>query len=70
MLILLSIIAILTVGAYARYLFLEDEKVIMKYRNTQGDEVGFKDYYYCTPMDVIVLESQLWISETICKEFI
>lgn len=70
MLILLCIIAIITVVSYARYLFLEDEKEIIKYRSLEGNEVGFKDYYYCTPMDIIVLESQLWIRETVCEELI
>lgn len=63
---LIYIIAAVIVLAYARFLYLQDCKGKKIYED--GDPIGYQDYYVCTPNDIIVLESQLWIQETICEE--
>jgi len=61
---LIIIIALTSVFCYARMLYKEDER--MKYRELEGDAVGFDDFYYCNPYDIIILEGI--VNERVCTE--
>ena len=65
---LIIIIALTSVICYARMLYKKDkeDEDRMKYRELEGDAVGFDDFYYCTPYDIIVLEGI--VNERACTE--
>jgi len=66
--IILVVVSLFTFLSYCRYLYKKDKEDydIMKYRELEGDAVGFDDFYYCTPYDIIVLEGI--VNERVCTE--
>jgi hypothetical protein len=64
--LLIYIAAFLSLVVPPVYLYLKDKYMDDCY--IDGEYTGFEDYYYCTPIDIIVLESQLCTPETLCEE--
>lgn len=66
--LILVVVSLFTFISYCRYLYKKDKEDYdrMKYRELEGDAVGFDDFYYCTPYDIIVLEGI--VNERVCTE--
>lgn len=57
--------SIIAVFSYGIYLFVSDDKIK---EDLSGDYTGYADFYFCYSEDIVIIENQLWIKETICHE--
>lgn len=64
---LLFTLAGTVVMCYVRYLYKQESK-LLKWKEIDGEWIGYEDFYYCSASDIIVLVNQLGVREELCIE--